>query len=268
MSRSSPTSTGPRQRHHGRRISRASRSAKPGSPGPKTRRTTRQRPAQEVQGQAAWADRRAQPPGAAGDADRSSGSTISSRSSSAARTMRRSIAAQLPRCSGAARAGGSMNKKSMKLFKDLRQNGVRYLRPHEEIHDAAGHRAVARVRARTAARSETCLTDARSRGRRGVPRLALARASAGNYFAAARGARPGRRRPPFAQPLLHRSIEDALRDPRLRRVLQRLLRRTRTSRATRPLAATARRRRGRTTTPTGGASTTNGSIRPSSSRST
>src|SRR5262249_28896385 len=33
----------------------------------------------------------------------------------------------------AAGAGQSMNKRSMKVFKDVAQNGVKYLRPHEEI---------------------------------------------------------------------------------------------------------------------------------------
>jgi len=43
---------------------------------------------------------------------------------------------------GAAAGGGSMNKQSMKLFKDRAQNGVRFLRPHEAIIPLPGAKEV------------------------------------------------------------------------------------------------------------------------------
>ena len=85
-------------------------------------------------------------------------------------------------------AGGnpaqSKNKKSMKVFKDRAQRGVRYLRPHEEILALPGAKDV-RVFALGPPRDPDQLEDLAPQGEEKFHSLALATASAGNYFAAA-----------------------------------------------------------------------------------
>jgi beta-lactamase superfamily II metal-dependent hydrolase len=99
-------------------------------------------------------------------------------------------------------AGGdvsqSMNKKSMKVFKDLAQNGVKYIRPHEEILAIPGAKDV-RVFALGPPRDVDQLEDLDPQGEEEFHGMALATASAGNYFgAAARAESEERGQSPFA----------------------------------------------------------------------
>jgi beta-lactamase superfamily II metal-dependent hydrolase len=95
---------------------------------------------------------------------------------------------------GAAGGGGSMNKKSMKIFKDIAEK-VKYLRPHGAIVKIPGAKSV-RVFALGPPRDTELLEDLDPRGEEGFG-LAMADTSAGNFFAAAvTGATGGE--PPFA----------------------------------------------------------------------
>jgi beta-lactamase superfamily II metal-dependent hydrolase len=97
-------------------------------------------------------------------------------------------------------AGGdpaqSMNKRSMKVWKDLAENGVRYIRPHEEILVIPGAKDV-RVFALGPPRDPDQLEDLDPQGDEQF-HLALATASPGNYFAAALAAPEAHGRSPFA----------------------------------------------------------------------
>jgi beta-lactamase superfamily II metal-dependent hydrolase len=79
-------------------------------------------------------------------------------------------------------AGGSMNKKSMKIFKDRAKNGVKFLLPHEEIEPLPGATSV-RVFAFGPPRNVEELQDLDPQGKEEFHGLAMA--SSGNYFAAA-----------------------------------------------------------------------------------
>jgi len=81
-------------------------------------------------------------------------------------------------------AANSMNKKSMKLFKDRAQKGIRYLRPHQEILLIPG---AGNARAFTLGPpcDEAQLKDLDPQGEEAFHRFGLAAASPGNYFAAA-----------------------------------------------------------------------------------
>lgn len=85
-------------------------------------------------------------------------------------------------------AGGdpaqSKNKKSMKIFKDRAQRGIRYIRPHEEVLPLPGAKNV-RVFALGPPRDPEQLEDLDPQGEEKFHSMALATASAGNYFAAA-----------------------------------------------------------------------------------
>ena len=133
---SSPTSTRTTSTASRRRISTASRSARPGSPGPRTRRTTiANEPAQEVQGQAARAARRPQPPGGG-------------RRRRAAERIDEFLAFELggededdfdaaaaTALLGAAGGAGELDEQEVDeaVQGPAPRNGVRYLRPHEGI---------------------------------------------------------------------------------------------------------------------------------------
>jgi beta-lactamase superfamily II metal-dependent hydrolase len=78
----------------------------------------------------------------------------------------------------------SMNKKSMKLFKDRAEKGIRYLRPHQEILPIPGAGS-ARAFALGPPRDEEQLRDLDPQGEEAFHRFGLAAASPGNYFAAA-----------------------------------------------------------------------------------
>jgi beta-lactamase superfamily II metal-dependent hydrolase len=83
-------------------------------------------------------------------------------------------------------AGGdpanSKNKRSMQVFKDAARDGVKFIRPHEEIMALPGAPGV-RVFALGPPRSEEQLEDLDPRGEEEFHRLAISSASAGNYFA-------------------------------------------------------------------------------------
>ncbi len=80
-----------------------------------------------------------------------------------------------------------MNKKSMKVFKDLAEQGARYLRPHEEVLRVPGAKDV-RVFALGPPRDVTQLQDLDPQGDEEFHGMALAAASPGNFFAAAAAA--------------------------------------------------------------------------------
>ena len=104
--------------------------------------------------------------------------------------------AQMTAMLGAA-GGGSANKKSMNLFKEL-SNDIRYLRPHEEILTLPGA-ANTRVFVLGPPKDPDLLKTLDPEGDEEFHGLALASASAGNYFAAAaRGDAKGGGKPPFA----------------------------------------------------------------------
>jgi len=98
---------------------------------------------------------------------------------------------------GAAGAGESMNKISMKVFKDLaeKQNGVKFLVPHQQIYKVPRTENI-RVFALGPPRDPDLLTSLDPEGTEKFHSLAMAAASAGNYFAAAAA---GKSRSPFAQ---------------------------------------------------------------------
>lgn len=79
-------------------------------------------------------------------------------------------------------AGGSMNKNSMKIFKDRARNGVKFVLPHGKIEQLPGAKNV-RVFAFGPPRNLTDLKDLDPQGREEFHSLAMA--SSGNYFAAA-----------------------------------------------------------------------------------
>ncbi|HEX2188538.1 MAG TPA: hypothetical protein VHG51_06540 [Longimicrobiaceae bacterium] len=100
---------------------------------------------------------------------------------------------------GAAGARGvSRNKASMKLLKDRARDGVRYVRPHEEILALPGAKDV-RVFALGPPRDPDRLTDLNPQGDERFHGLGIATASAGNYFAAAAGAPESHGQSPFAR---------------------------------------------------------------------
>jgi glyoxylase-like metal-dependent hydrolase (beta-lactamase superfamily II) len=91
----------------------------------------------------------------------------------------------------------SRNKLSMKLFKDLARDGVRYILPHEEIMPLPGAPGV-RVFALGPPREPEKLEDLDPTGDEEFHALALSSASAGNYFAAAARAPEAHGVSPFA----------------------------------------------------------------------
>lgn len=106
--------------------------------------------------------------------------------------------------------GNSMNKRSMKLFKDL-ANDVRYLRPHDEIIGLPSA-ANTRVFVLGPPKDSDLLKKLDPEGDEEFHGLALSSASAGNYFAAAaRGDSKGGGGPPFANRYVVASSK-ALRD--------------------------------------------------------
>ncbi|MEY2497058.1 MAG: hypothetical protein QOD12_614 [Verrucomicrobiota bacterium] len=78
--------------------------------------------------------------------------------------------------------GGSLNKKSMKIFKDRAKNGVKFLLPHGDIEPLPGAKNV-RAFAFGPPRNLTELKDLEPQGKEEFHGLAMA--SSGNYFAAA-----------------------------------------------------------------------------------
>ncbi|MBI5578761.1 MAG: hypothetical protein HY895_06375 [Deltaproteobacteria bacterium] len=92
----------------------------------------------------------------------------------------------------------SANKKAMKLWKDRASDGVRYLRPHEEVLTVPGADDI-RVYVLAPPRDEDLLADLDPHGEEGFHK-ALALRSPGNYFAAATGAQAagGRAASPFS----------------------------------------------------------------------
>lgn len=80
--------------------------------------------------------------------------------------------------------GQSKNKKSMQVFKELAENRLRYLKPHEDIFSLPGAKTV-RVYSMGPPRNEDKLKDLDPQGDEAFHSLALAAASPGNYFAAA-----------------------------------------------------------------------------------
>lgn len=90
--------------------------------------------------------------------------------------------------------GQSKNKKSMQVFKDLAENGIRYLKPHDDISSLPGAKDV-RVFSLGPPRNEDQLKDLDPQGDEAFHSLALASASPGNYFAAAAA---GQSKSPFA----------------------------------------------------------------------
>lgn len=99
---------------------------------------------------------------------------------------------------GAAGSGPSqsMNKKSMKVFKDRAKNGVRYFRPHEAILKIPGAKDL-RIFVLGPPRDPELLKTLDPEGEEEFHSMALASASAGNYFAAA-AMSDGGGRSPFA----------------------------------------------------------------------
>jgi hypothetical protein len=94
----------------------------------------------------------------------------------------------------AAAGGGSMNKKSMKLFKDRAGNNIAFLRPHEAIHKIPGAAQV-RVFALGPPRDEKLLTTLDPQGTEEFHSLALGAAPVQDFFAMAAA---GENRSPFA----------------------------------------------------------------------
>ncbi|HYI98036.1 MAG TPA: hypothetical protein VEX68_31145 [Bryobacteraceae bacterium] len=92
-------------------------------------------------------------------------------------------------------AGESMNKKSMKVFKDLSKD-VKYLRPHEKILTVPGTKDV-RVFALGPPRDPELIADLNPTEDEGFHPLTLGAASAGNYFAVAAAGEGVQ--PPFAK---------------------------------------------------------------------
>jgi beta-lactamase superfamily II metal-dependent hydrolase len=90
--------------------------------------------------------------------------------------------------------GQSMNKRSMKVFKDRAEKRVRYIRPHEEILGIPGAKDL-RIFALGPPRDTDQLKDLNPQGDETFHQIALAAASPGNYFAAAAS---NRSQPPFA----------------------------------------------------------------------
>jgi hypothetical protein len=91
-------------------------------------------------------------------------------------------------------AGGSMNKKSMKVFKDRTADGIRFLRPHDAIHKLPGAENV-RVFALGPPRDEDLLTTLDPEGSEEFHSLALGAAPARDFFAMAAA---GENTSPFA----------------------------------------------------------------------
>ncbi len=94
----------------------------------------------------------------------------------------------------AAEAGGSMNKKSMKLFKDRAADGVQFLYPHKDIYTLPGAKKV-RVFSLGPPRDNELLTTLDPEGREEFVNLALGAAPARDFFAMAAA---GENTSPFA----------------------------------------------------------------------
>ena len=104
-------------------------------------------------------------------------------------------AAKMLGASGGA-PGASMNKQSMKIFKDRAEKGVKYLRPHEKILPLAGAKSV-RVFALGPPRDEDLIKNLDPEG---AEEFHLAAASGGFFAAAAAsagGVTPQKPTPPF-----------------------------------------------------------------------
>ncbi|CAA9306821.1 MAG: hypothetical protein AVDCRST_MAG68-1072 [uncultured Gemmatimonadetes bacterium] len=91
----------------------------------------------------------------------------------------------------------SRNKQSMKLLRERAENGVKFIRPHEEIMALPGAPDV-RVFALGPPRDEERLEDLDPVGDEEFHGLALSSSSAGNYFAAAVCGEDAHGVPPFA----------------------------------------------------------------------
>jgi beta-lactamase superfamily II metal-dependent hydrolase len=81
---------------------------------------------------------------------------------------------------------GSLNKKSMNVFKNLQKDGIRYLRPHKEILELPGAKGV-RVFVLGPPRDEAALTDLDPKGDEKFGGNAPAFTRSDSYFAAALG---------------------------------------------------------------------------------
>lgn len=81
-------------------------------------------------------------------------------------------------------SAGSLNKKSMKLFKDRASKGVRFIRPHEKILEIPGAKDL-RVFALGPPRDPEQLKSLDPVGEEGFHSLATASGSVGSYFASA-----------------------------------------------------------------------------------
>ena len=91
----------------------------------------------------------------------------------------------------------SMNKRSMKVFKDRARDGVKYLMPHEEIRKVPGAKN-ARAFSLGPPRNEGQIRDLEPQGSEKFRHMALAAASPGNYFASAAAAPEEHGQSPFA----------------------------------------------------------------------
>jgi beta-lactamase superfamily II metal-dependent hydrolase len=83
----------------------------------------------------------------------------------------------------AAASGGSGNKRSMELVKDVANHNVKFIRPHEGIFDVPGVNGV-RVYAMGPPRNEDSLTDLNPQGSEEFPEPSIA-ASPASFFSAA-----------------------------------------------------------------------------------
>jgi hypothetical protein len=159
----------------------------------------------------------------------------------------------------------SLNKRAMKLLKDRADNGVKYLRPHEEILTVPGAKGV-RVYALGPPRSQDQLEDLNPQGDEQF-HLAVSTASAGNYFAAAVTAAAQHGQSPFSSRFaLGQNV--ALNDQDFGTFSPTATAATgwcRRSHRTTPRGRPTTRSR---TTRTGGGSTRSGCTRPSASPST
>ncbi len=122
------------------------------------------------------------------------------------------VATAAARFGAAGAPGDSMNKRSMKLFKDRAQRGPKFIRPHEEIISIPGARDL-RVFALGPPRDAEKLGDLDPVGAEEFHGMGLAAASPGNYFAAAARATAGDQgQAPFAN-RYSVALEDAPADP-------------------------------------------------------
>ncbi len=97
-----------------------------------------------------------------------------------------------------AAGGGSANKNSMQIFKDLAEKPVRFIRPHQRVMKLPGAAEV-RAFALGPPRDEALLEDLDPRGGEEFHSVALSASSPSSYFAAAAQAQAGDSQPtPFA----------------------------------------------------------------------